>query len=58
MEIGSKIEWSTGQGRIISKGLVRQVFNDSIEVVCYEINGSPTRRLLTVLKEKIELCEQ
>ena len=56
-EIGQNVSWATGQSNIISKGLVRKELDNEVELVCYEINGMPTRRKLKVLKSKLQLCE-
>lgn len=56
-EIGDNVSWLTGQSNIVSKGLVREDFGETVEVVCYEINYFPTRRKIKVLKSKLKKCE-
>lgn len=49
--IGDVISWKVGN--ILSKGIVYDDFDDRVDVVTFEINGSPTRRKISVLKECI-----
>lgn len=51
-EIGNVVSWKVGN--IISKGLIREdVSEEQLEVVCFEINGSPTRKKIIIQKSCI-----
>jgi hypothetical protein len=56
-EIGQEVYWLTGQSNILSRGLVREEFENEVEVVCFEINGSPTKRKIKI-KKQLLICEQ
>jgi hypothetical protein len=48
-EIGQTVTWVTGNIR--SYGIVRDGDGgETVELVCFEVNGSPTRKILNVLR--------
>lgn len=49
-EIGQVIEWKIGN--VLSKGIIRDDDgSDMVEVVCFEINGNPTKKKLKVIRD-------
>lgn len=51
-EIGEQITWKTGN--IILKGLIRDDIDfEKVSVICFEINGSPAKCKMDVLKNVI-----
>lgn len=49
--IGDVVSWKVGN--VFAKGLVRDEFENEFEIVCFEVNGSPTRKKLKINKECI-----
>jgi hypothetical protein len=52
-EIGEKITWSVGN--TTCRGLVREIFDDTLDVICYEINNKPTRSKITLHLENLTI---
>lgn len=52
-DIGDTVEWTTGN--IVSRGIVYEPGDDYTVVVCYEINGFPTKRKLEVSTENLRI---
>ena len=51
METGDVVKWYAGN--ILCRGIVRQEFEENVDVVCFEVNNMATKRLINVKKDLI-----
>lgn len=58
LEIGTTVEWEVGN--ILARGIVYDPADgkDTSVIVCYEINGSPTKKKFEVKKEILRISNE